>query len=340
LPGNPLAVVIKADVLTDEQMSAFANWTNLSETTFLLKPRSPAADYRVRIFNSEREVPFAGHHTLGSCQVRLSSGGLPKRSEIVQECGLGLVPIRRSGEVLSFAAPKLIRSGPVGAEILARAVRGLDLRSGAITASNSVDNGSGWLAVMLRSREEVLALRPNHTLLAGLKVGVFAAFDPSKDGSFAQFEVRAFSAEAAVGHEDPVTGSLNAGLARWLIESGMARSRYIVSQGTSEANGRSSNTTGRFPDMGRWNGQDVCHGHSDVLNPSISPAQRTNRVRGNKLQFCRPPPGLPTTAATRFGQHSCRITAGIRRILIIVHLRTTPAGIAQFSPGTPTPPEH
>ena len=232
LLGNPLAVVIGADVLTDEQMSVFANWTNLSETTFLLKPRSPAADYRVRIFNSEREVPFAGHPTLGSCHVWLSCGGVPKRSEIVQECGLGLVPIRRS-EILSFAAPKLIRSGNVEPEILTRVVRGLELRSGAITASNWVDNGSGWLAIMLRSRVEVLALRPNYTLLAGLKVGVFAAFDPVKDGSFAQFEVRAFSAEAAVGHEDPVTGSLNAGLARWLIESGMARSKFTVSQGTA-----------------------------------------------------------------------------------------------------------
>jgi PhzF family phenazine biosynthesis protein len=232
LLGNPLAVVIGADALRDDQMAALANWTNLSETTFLLEPKSPAADYRVRIFNAEREVPFAGHPTLGSCHVWLASGGIAKGKEIVQECGLGLIHIRRGPERLSFAAPKLVRSGPVEPEILARVVKGLDLAPDAITASNWVDNGSGWLAIMLRSREEVLVLRPNYATLAGLKVGVFAAFNPLKDGTSAQFEVRGFSAEAAVGHEDPVTGSLNAGLARWLIESRIAPSEYVVSQGT------------------------------------------------------------------------------------------------------------
>jgi len=202
--GNPLAVVIGADALRDDQMAAFASWTNLSETTFLLEPRSPAADYRVRIFNPEREVPFAGHPTLGSCHVWLATGGSGQRQEIVQECGLGLIHIRRGPERLSFAAPKLVRSGPVEPEILARVVRGLDLALDAITASNWVDNGSGWLAIMLRSSEEVLALRPNYSTLAGLKVGAFAAFNPLKDGTSAQFEVRGFSAEAAVGHEDPV----------------------------------------------------------------------------------------------------------------------------------------
>ena len=155
LLGNPLAVVIGADALGDDQMTAFANWTNLSETTFLLEPRSPAADYRVRIFNPDWEVPFAGHPTLGSCHVWLASGGIAKSREIVQECGLGLIPIRRAPERLSFAAPKLVRSGPVEPETLARVVRGPDLAPDAITASNWVDNGSGWLAIMLRSREEV-----------------------------------------------------------------------------------------------------------------------------------------------------------------------------------------
>jgi len=232
LLGNPLAVVIAADTLSDEQMLSLANWTNLSETTFLLKPASPAADYRVRIFNSDREVQFAGHPTLGSCHVWLASGGVPKRGVIVQECGIGLVSIRRSSDELAFAAPKLIRNGPVEPEILARVARGLNLNTASIIASNWVDNGSGWLAIMLRSRAEVLALRPNYATLAGLKVGAFAAFDPAKDGTVAQFEVRAFSAEAAVGHEDPVTGSLNAGLARWLIGARIARSEYVVSQGT------------------------------------------------------------------------------------------------------------
>jgi PhzF family phenazine biosynthesis protein len=158
LLGNPLAVVIGADALSDDQMFSFANWTNLSETTFLLKPRSPAADYRVRIFNSDREVPFAGHPTLGSCHVWLASGGVAKRNVIMQECGIGLIPIRRSLEELSFAAPELIRRGPVEPEILARVCVGLNLTPEAITASNWVDNGSGWLAIMLRSRDEVLSL--------------------------------------------------------------------------------------------------------------------------------------------------------------------------------------
>jgi PhzF family phenazine biosynthesis protein len=233
LLGNPLAVVIGAEALSDDQMAAFANWTNLSETTFLLEPRSPAADYRVRIFTREREVPFAGHPTLGTCHVWLAGGGVAKGREIVQECGLGLIHIRRAPERLSFAAPELVRSGPVEAEILVRVVKGLDLTPDAIAASNWVDNGSHWLAIMLHSREEVLALRPNYSTLAGLKVGVFAAFNPAKDGTSAQFEVRAFSAEdVGLGHEDPVTGSLNAGLARWLVESRIAPSKYIISQGT------------------------------------------------------------------------------------------------------------
>jgi PhzF family phenazine biosynthesis protein len=230
--GNPLAVVVGADALSNEQMSSLANWTNLSETTFLLEPSSPSADYRVRIFNPDREVPFAGHPTLGSCHVWLASGGRPRGSQIVQECGLGLIHIRRAPELLLFAAPKLVRSGLIEPEILARVVHGLDLAPGAIMASNWVDNGSGWLAIMLRSREQVLALRPDYSTLAGLKVGVFAAFNPVKDGSSAQFEVRAFSAEADVGHEDPVTGSLNAGLAQWLIEARIAPPEYVVSQGT------------------------------------------------------------------------------------------------------------
>ena len=231
LLGNPLAVVIGADALSDEDMAAFASWTNLSETTFLLEPRLPNADYRVRIFTRQREVPFAGHPTLGSCHVWLAAGGVANGREIVQECGLGLIHIRRAPERLSFVAPKLVRSGPVEPEILARVVRGLDLAPDAIMASNWVDNGSGWLAIMLRSREGVLALRPNYSTLTGLKVGAFAAFNPSKDGNSAQFEVRAFSVED-VGHEDPATGSLNAGLAQWLIGSRIAPSEYVVSQGT------------------------------------------------------------------------------------------------------------
>lgn len=229
LRGNPLAVVVGADALSELEMAAFANWTNLSETTFLLQPKSAGADYRVRIFTPVRELPFAGHPTLGSCHVWLASGGRPKGREIIQECEAGLIRIRRDNDRLSFAAPELRRAGPVEPEILARIVTGLNLAPDAIVDANWVDNGPGWLAVLLRSREEVLTLRPDYAVISGLRVGVVAPWNPLKDGRDADFEVRAFT---AAGFEDPVTGSLNAGLAQWLIGSGIAPSAYIASQGT------------------------------------------------------------------------------------------------------------
>jgi PhzF family phenazine biosynthesis protein len=229
LRGNALAVVVDADVLTTAQMAAFANWTNLSETTFLLRPTSPLADYRVRIFTPQRELPFAGHPTLGSCHVWLGSGAIPKGDDVVQECEIGLVCIRRGVGRLSFAAPNLRRSGPLEPDILGRVIEGLRLAPDAIIASNWVDNGPGWLAVLLRSRDEVLAIHPDYPALSGLRVGVVGAWDAVKDGSEAQFEVRAFTAG---GYEDPVTGSLNAGLAQWLIGAGVAPSKYIASQGS------------------------------------------------------------------------------------------------------------
>jgi PhzF family phenazine biosynthesis protein len=230
LLGNPLAVVVGADALTDAQMAAFANWTNLSETTFLLQPKTSGADYRVRIFTPRQELPFAGHPTLGSCHAWLSTGGKPNGDEIVQECEIGLVRIRRGSGRLYFAAPALRRSGPLEADVLGRVVKGLNLPPEAIIAANWVDNGPGWLAILLRSRRDVLALRPDYSALSGLRVGVVGAWDRSKDGSDAQFEVRAFTAG---GYEDPVTGSLNAGLAQWLIESDVAPSTYVASQGTA-----------------------------------------------------------------------------------------------------------
>ena len=229
LLGNPLAVVVGADALTDAQMAAFANWTNLSETTFLLQPRMTGADYRVRIFTPQAELPFAGHPTLGSCHVWLASGAKQNGDEVVQECEIGLVRIRRGPGRLSFAAPELRRSGSVETVILARVIEGLCLSPDAIIAANWVDNGPGWLGILLRSRDDVLALRPDYSILAGLRVGVAAAWDSAKDGSDAQFEVRAFTA----GYEDPVTGSLNAGLAQWLIGSGIAPATYVASQGTA-----------------------------------------------------------------------------------------------------------
>jgi PhzF family phenazine biosynthesis protein len=226
--GNPLAVVLDADALSDVQMAAFANWTNLSETTFLLRPTHPLADYRVRIFTPQGELPFAGHPTLGSCHVWLASGATPNGREVIQECAIGLVRVRRGLGLVSFAAPKLRRSGALEPAILAQVSKGLRLTPEAIVASSWVDNGPGWLAVLLRSKDEVLAIRPDYAVLAGLRVGVVGPWQAKKDGNEAQFEVRAFTAG---GYEDPVTGSLHAGLAQWLIGSGVAPTRYVASQG-------------------------------------------------------------------------------------------------------------
>jgi len=231
LTGNPLAVVVGADALSDAQMARFANWTNLSETTFLLEPTSPGADYRVRIFTPERELPFAGHPTLGSCHVWLAAGGAPKAGEIVQECAAGLIRIRRDGARLAFAAPPLRRTGPVEAELLARLIRGLGVTPDAIIQAQWVDNGPGWIGVLMRSRAEVLALTPDYAALAGLLFGVIGPWNPASDGTEAQFEVRGFIPGSAVP-EDPVTGSLNASLAQWLIGSGLAPPAYVASQGT------------------------------------------------------------------------------------------------------------
>ena len=232
LKGNPLAVVFGADSLSDQQMADFANWTNLSETTFLLTPRDPRADYRVRIFTTLKELPFAGHPTLGSCHAWLQAGGIPKGEEIIQECEIGLVRIRRQGDELAFIATPLMRSGPVEAAVIERVRLALGLAPDAIVRSQWVDNGAGWLAVMLAERNQVLDLQPDYAQLLGLAVGVIAPCDPTRDEVDTQFEVRAFIAGDGA-QEDPATGSLNAGLAQWLLGEGLAPERYVVSQGTA-----------------------------------------------------------------------------------------------------------
>lgn len=230
LKGNPLAVVHDAEGLSDAQMAAFARWTNLSETTFLLPPTDPAADYRVRIFTPDRELPFAGHPTLGSCHAWLAAGGAAKRDgEVVQECGVGLVRIRRDGTRLAFAAPPLRRSGPVDAATLDHIARSLRVKRSAIRAAHWVSNGPHWVAALLGSRDEVLALKPDFAAMGELELGVVAPCDAGHD---AQFEVRAFVPTLGV-QEDPVTGSLNAGLAQWLIGAGLAPARYVAAQGTA-----------------------------------------------------------------------------------------------------------
>ncbi len=231
LKGNPLGVVIGADGLTSEQMAAFANWTNLSETTFLLKPTTDKADYRVRIFTVARELPFAGHPTLGTCHVWLEAGGKPRGAEVVQECGAGLVRLRRDGKRLAFAAPPLKRSGAVEAEVLAEIARCLKVAPAAIKASNWVDNGPGFVSVLLASRKDVLALKPDFAAMGNLRIGAVGPWQPA-DGTEAQFEIRAFVPGEGV-KEDPVTGSLNAGVAQWMIAAGLAPQRYVASQGTA-----------------------------------------------------------------------------------------------------------
>ena len=228
LRGNPLAVVHDAQGLIDAQMQAFANWTNLSETTFLLPPTDPAADYRVRIFTPQRELPFAGHPTLGSCHAWLEAGGVARVvGEVVQQCAAGLIRIRRAAGRLAFAAPPCLRSGPLAAELLARIGTALALQRDDIVDHQWVDNGPGWCAIRLASADAVLALRPDWAALRGTMLGVVGAHPA---GSEAQFEVRALIGEGA-GYEDPVTGSLNASLAQWLIVSGVAPASYVAAQG-------------------------------------------------------------------------------------------------------------
>jgi len=255
--GNPLAVVLDGSGLSTEDMQHFANWTNLSETTFVLPPSAQGAaagaDYGVRIFTPGRELPFAGHPTLGSCHAWLQAGGKPKaKDEIVQECAVGLVRIRRDGSRLAFAAPPLKRSKPSPA-LLAKVAGALGLKAPQIMAAQLLDNGPVWLGLLLDSPQTVLQLAPDHLLLKNLgqQVGVASvehaqaatnliarsnrearAFGPraTPQAPDTQVEVRAFAAPMGV-NEDPVTGSFNASLAQWLIADGHAPSSYVASQG-------------------------------------------------------------------------------------------------------------
>ncbi|WP_110240123.1 PhzF family phenazine biosynthesis protein [Nocardioides gilvus] len=227
LRGNPVAVVHGADDLSDEQMAAFARWTNLSETTFLLTPTDPAADYRLRIFTIDGELPFAGHPTLGSAHAWLEAGGVPRGDDLVQECGAGLVRIRRR-EVLSFAAPPLRRSGPADTATINEVVRALGIELSDVVAAEWVDNGPGWVAVLLRDAAAVLAVRGDRVDAGDLAIGVVGLHDA---GAECAVEVRAFFRS----FEDPVTGSLNAGLAQWLIGRGTLPPTYTAAQGTALA---------------------------------------------------------------------------------------------------------
>ncbi len=230
--GNPLAVVLDGSGLSDEEMQHFARWTNLSETTFLLPPSTDDADYRVRIFTPGGELPFAGHPTLGSCHAWLEAGGKPRRNGfIVQECEQGLVKIRREDERLAFAAPPC-KSSATSPAVLAQIAGALGLKADRVVAAQTLDNGPVWFALLLDSPQSLLQLTPDHIQLKnlGYKVGVAALYADPTAGSPA-LEVRAFAAAVGVP-EDPVTGSLNASLAQWLIASGHMPERYLAAQGT------------------------------------------------------------------------------------------------------------
>lgn len=247
--GNPVAVVLDAQGLDTDTMQSFTNWTNLSEATFVLPPTDPAADYRVRIFCPGRELPFAGHPTLGTCHAWLAAGGSPSGDRIVQECGVGLVPIRRTDGRLAFRAPELRRTGPLADDEVDRLIAGLGLHRDQVIAHQWCDNGPGWQGLLLDSAASVLAVSPDPALLAGLDVGIIGPHAPVGD---AEFEVRAFFPGNTGLAEDPVTGSLNAALGQWLIGAGLAPDRYIAAQGT--ALGRAGRVHVERSDDGIWIG--------------------------------------------------------------------------------------
>jgi len=228
--GNPVAVVLDGEGLSSEQMQRFATWTNLSETTFVLPPTVPEADYGVRIFTPVVELPFAGHPTLGTCHAWLRERAEQSHTQppdVVQECGAGLVRLRVQPDRIAFAAPPLLREGPVGDEqLLGHIAEVLRIERAAILDAEWADNGPGWVAVMLEDAEAVLAMRPG---FVDLDLGVVGPYPP---GSPQAFEVRAFFPKDGATVEDPVTGSLNAAIAPWLLRTGRTQTPYVVSQGT------------------------------------------------------------------------------------------------------------
>ncbi len=230
--GNPLAVVHDADGVSDEEMARFARWTNLSETTFLCAPTDDRADYRVRIWTTGGELPFAGHPTIGSAHAWLEAGGVPRGDVVVQECGAGLVDVRRSPG-LGFAAPALRRSGPVEADLRARVLTALGVDEPAVRDMAWIDNGPGWIGVDLGSADAVVDVVPDVAAFTDLKVTVLGRWDSGRAADLgADVEVRAFYADGRDFGEDPVTGSANAGLAQWLIGTGALPPSYTSRQGS------------------------------------------------------------------------------------------------------------
>ncbi|WP_336714738.1 PhzF family phenazine biosynthesis protein [Arthrobacter sp. USHLN218] len=251
--GNPLAVVGGAETLTDGQMQSFANWTNLSETTFLLPPADPEADYRVRIFTPSGELPFAGHPTLGTADVWLRGGGVPRtEGRIVQECAAGLVEIRNDGGRLAFAAPVLQQTGELPEENVQKICAALGLERSDVLRHQWAHNGPRWQALQLADAQAVLDVEPDYAALAPFGVGLIGAYPPGRD---IDFEVRGLMGFEAMPAEDPVTGSLNAALGQWLIGAGLAPESYVARQGTRL--GRDGRVYVSASDGKIWVGGDV-----------------------------------------------------------------------------------
>ncbi|MGI9608137.1 MAG: PhzF family phenazine biosynthesis protein [Acidimicrobiales bacterium] len=264
--GNPVAVVHGADGLSTEEMQRFAHWTNLSETTFVLSPTDPAADYRVRIFTPGSELPFAGHPTIGTCHAWLEAGGAPATDgRVIQECGVGLVTLRHANGRLAFAAPPLIRDGPVDDADLDRVCRVLGIDRSEVVDAQWADNGPGWIAVRLADAQTVLGLKPDFSAEESYDVGVVGPYPVgvvakigvvgSTGSPEPAIEVRAFFRSGEAAAEDPVTGSLNAALAQWLLGDGTLEAPYTASQGT--AIGRSGRVYVDEADGEVWVGGDA-----------------------------------------------------------------------------------
>lgn len=250
--GNPLAVVLDAEGLDDDELIRFSVWTNLSECTFVLPPTTPGADYRVRIFSLATELPFAGHPTLGTARAWLDAGGQPNDPGlVVQECGAGLVPVRIDGDRLAFAAPARLRSGPVDDALVAELVEILRVDRGRVVDAEWLDNGPGWVGLLLDDARTVLELRPDASRHPGRwDIGVIG---PHTAGSDAVFELRAFFTDGTGPlREDPVTGSLNAAAAEWMLATGRASAPYVTAQGT--AMGRRGRVHIARDDEGLWVG--------------------------------------------------------------------------------------
>jgi len=227
--GNGLAVIVDGDGLSVQQMQRFAAWTQLAETTFLMPPTDPGADYKVRIFTPAREIPFAGHPTLGSCAAWLQSGGQPKNAGTVkQECAVGIVTIDTTGQMPAFAAPPT-RTTPMAEETRDKVVATLGIDPGRIVRTAQLDNGPVWQAFELRSAEDVLAVdatRVHHGNLQ--RIGLFGRHERGGD---CDYETRMLSS-TSMNNEDPVTGSLNAAIACWMYGDGQWREPVTVAQGT------------------------------------------------------------------------------------------------------------